>query len=717
MTTTLDQILVVFRTEVTELLDSLAQTVESLPPLAPANRREPVDRCLRIAHNIKGIAATIGVQPIRELAHATETALTRLKEEPDLPVAPACSTLLAAVTAMHNLAEDRPCDEGERLALVARLRGEAPAAPTAAAATAAAPAPPGPAPAAPEHASPAADRASVRVESSRLDRMMTFAGELLATHSRLGARAEVLHRLEEDLRARLRELEGDSRAQLSPVVRELDAIIEEDRRELAAFGRLTRDLSAAMKQVRMMPLAGLAPLWRQLVRESGQQLARKVELLVDVGEIEVDKYVLDRIRDPLIHLLRNAVAHGIEPAPERAAKGKPETGRVVMRASLQGPLVRLQIGDDGRGLDPRRIGEAALRRGRLDAARLARLSREEVLSLIFEEGFSTSESVGQVSGRGVGLNVVKAQVAELGGELGVSPTSAEGGACFELLLPVTVVSRKGLLVRAGTSTYALPIEHVLRTQRAELRSLEQVGGEPVQRVDGEEPLRLRWLSQLMGRSAERGSDRVKVVVLEKGAARLGLVVDEVLREEEYVIKRLPANLAGVAGVDGAIILADGALAVALNVPELFQRAAARLEGAPATAAAEAPERSRGGPKRRMRILVVDDVLTVRAMHRSILEAAGHEVGLAVDGEDAWQALQREPFDAVVSDVQMPRLDGCALTARIRGDPKLRDLPVILVTALGDPEEIAAGGRAGANEYLVKGRYESERLLAAVRRFA
>ncbi len=684
-----EQIAAIFRAEVASLLDSLAQGVEALPGLSGEPRRELVERCIRTAHNIKGIAASVGIQPIAELAHATETALVRHRGDPGLPLDATCPAVLQAVTAMEQLAQGRSPPETATLAahLVA---GTAPA----------------PAAAAGPGGAESQASASVRVESSRLDRLMGFTGELLSTHARLVARNEALVRLHESLHASLAGLEAPARAALAPCARGLQELLDDDRREQERFGRLTRDLGAAMKQVRMTPLSGLAPTWRQLVRESAQQLGRQVELKVEVGEIELDKYVLDRLRDPVIHLLRNCVAHGLE--PDRKAAGKPPVGRIRVSAAMHGPQVRLQVCDDGRGLDPERIGEAAVRRGLLTPELLAERAPSEILELIFEEGFSTAEQVGPVSGRGVGLSVVKGHVAELGGHLTVSAHSDLGGAGFELFLPVTVVSRRGLLVRAAGSIYALPIEHVQRTLRVDPGTLAQVEGEPVLQRAGEDPLRLRWLAPLMGRHEPRRPGPVFVVVLERGSAALALAVDAVQGEAEYVIKRLPSNLSGVRGVDGAVVLADGSVAVAVNVPDLFL-APSGMGAPPATA--PVPKAAR------KRVLVADDMLTTRALHRTVLESAGYEVALAADGEEAWDLLQREPFDVVVSDVSMPRLDGCGLVARVRAHPRLAQLPVILVTALGKPEEIAAGGRAGASEYLVKGRYESASLLAAVGRLA
>jgi two-component system chemotaxis sensor kinase CheA len=638
-----------------------------------------------------------------------ETVISGLKALPDdAQLTSACTRLLDSVTLMQRMAAGNDLDDEAAVVAEQLLEGKP-------LQTAAAPAAAEQKPSA-SAASDSAAIASVRVESRRLDRLAEYAGELLAMHARLTDRDESLQRFREALNEGIRELPTEARTLMNPLARNFERLLEADRGELERFGRLTSDLGEAMKHVRMMRLSSLAPTWRQLVRESAQKMGRQIELEVDVGEIELDKFVLDQIRDPVIHLLRNAVAHGIEPSQDRLALGKRDVGKIAIAAGLNGAMVRLEVSDDGRGLDPRYIGERAVRKGLLEPARLAQMAPTEVVELIFQEGFTTAENVGSVSGRGVGLGVVKSQITALGGRVAILLKPTLGGSTFELTFPVSVVSRKGLLVRSRSSVYALPIEQVMGTVRISRRDLQTVDGEPVWAAPGTGPLKLRWLSRLMGQPPEAtGTDRLKVVVLSWGEARLGLIVGEVLGGDEYVVKRLPSNLGGIQGVDGAVILADGSLAVALNVQGLFAAAASRSPVETQSASpSEAPPKDE--PARAKRILVVDDQLTTRAVHRSLLESCGHQVVLAADGEEAWEVLQREPFDLLVSDVQMPRLDGYALTARIRQSTPLKDLPVILVTARGTPEDIAAGAKAGANEYLVKGQYESEKLLASIRRF-
>ncbi|MGC4120788.1 MAG: response regulator [Myxococcales bacterium] len=698
----------IFRVEVSELLDTLGQGVERLRALPPGERAEPLSKLMRVAHNIKGVAASVGISAIERLAHASETALKELTQ-PEKDAGPAAAVLLEAVTAMQHLAQGKEGPPEEIPALVERLLGSVGASLSGNPAAAAPGPPPRPESPAPAVTEEAAAPASVRVETRRLDLLMEHTGELLATHARQAARVGELAELRDELE-RLQDLATPDRPALVTAMRRLDTLLVHERRELEAFGRLTRDLGSAIKRVRMLPLEGLAPSWRLLVRESAQQLGRQVELAVEVGDIELDKHVLDRIRDPLIHLLRNAVAHGIEAPGERKAAGKPAAGQVRVRATAQGTRVQLEVSDDGRGLDPARIGEAAVRKGLVSAERLAQLAPDDTVALIFEDGFSTAQTVDEVSGRGVGMSVARSQVQALGGQVQVA-FAGRVGACFTLTLPVSVVSRRGLLVRAGKTVYALPIDHVLRTARAPRSGLERTDGRErttIVRDEAGAPVRGFSLAALMGQREEARGDHLRVVILEHQGLRFGVFVDEVLREEDYVTKPLPSNLEGVRGVDGAVILADGSLAVAIDVAEL-----ARAERHPAGVARAEPTASAG---RKLRVLVVDDVLTTRTLHRGALEAAGCEVSTAADGEEAWEALQRARFDVLVSDVQMPRLDGFGLTGRVRAQAATRDLPVILVSALDRPEDLAAGASAGANEYLVKSHYEVEKLVAAVKRF-
>jgi len=695
----MDELVKVFRGEVGELLDTLGETLQVLRAAEGAERQEPLDTCMRIAHNIKGISASVGFDQVEKVAHALESALGRTAGEPEA-LEPLVAPVMEAITVMQRLAEGQ--DLGERPAgLVRKLLGEEqqPRSNTCrelskkregSEAT----------------GGPAAG--TLRVEASRLDRLMGFASELLVIHTRMVARKESLEELQKALEATMRELAPDARERLVPLRKKLEQQVSADRHELLHFGHLSQELSAAMKQVRMTPLHAQTPVWRRVVRECGEELGKQVELRVQVGDIELDKVVLDRIRDPLIHLLRNAVDHGIESPDARERAGKPRVGQVSVRADIQGATATIEIADDGRGLEPGKIARAAVARGVVDEARLSRMVAADIVELIFEPGFSTAEEVTRISGRGVGLDVVREHVTDLGGRVSVERGPLGSGTCFKLLVPVSVVSRKGLLVQAGQAVYALPIEHVVQTQRIARHELERAEGSWIHRGGSGEPLRIRSLAALMGGKAEKDEEpKLKIVVLAWGDARVGMVVSQVLREEEYVVKKLPPNLSGVPGVHGAVILADGSVAVAVDVSWLF---GAALERTPAA------EEARPATRATKRVLVVDDALTTRTLHRNVLQAAGYEVVCACDGEEAWRCLTEKGADVVVSDVQMPVLDGLGLTRRIRGSPAHRHIPVVLVTGCARPEDRAAGMAAGATEYLVKATLDSDRLVEAVSRF-
>jgi two-component system, chemotaxis family, sensor kinase CheA len=312
-----------------------------------------------------------------------------------------------------------------------------------------------------------------------------------------------------------------------------------------------------------------------------------------------------------------------------------------------------------------------------------------------------------VSGRGVGLDVVRRRLLELGGQARIAPPTL-GGTTFRLEVPATVVSTKGLLVRTHKASYILPTAFVSRTLRVTSSEVQRVDGGLAVHDQHGEPLRLRWLATLMGESREADTAKITIVVVSDGASRRGIVVEEIVAEVESVTKRLPWNVPQAHGVAGAMVLPSGEVAVVLDVPRLVATNAG-VEVSQDNAMQIAPT-----PARR-RVLVVDDSLTSRTLERNILTAAGYEVEVAVDGELAWQVLQDSTFALVVSDVEMPKINGLELTRRIRGHAKLKNTPVILVTSLDKPNDLAQGAAAGANEYVVKGRFDQRTLLDAVAR--
>jgi two-component system chemotaxis sensor kinase CheA len=395
--------------------------------------------------------------------------------------------------------------------------------------------------------------------------------------------------------------------------------------------------------------------------------------------------VLEAVKEPLIHLVRNAVDHGIEPPEARAAAGKPRRGRLAATiSSLEGGRVEIVLEDDGRGLDTARVREAAQRAGIAEPA-----GDEAALALVQQSGMSTSFVVTDVSGRGLGLAIVKEQVEKLGGDMVM--TSRPGhGMRIRLVVPASISTFRGLPVRAGGQTFLLPVgavEHVVHR-------------------DALDPaVTVAALADLLGVAAN-GTPPQACAILRSGEARAGVLVDEVLGDREVLVKDFAPPLVHLRHVAGAGLMDTSELVLILRPADLVAGAREVRPKRPEPAAE---------PTREATILVVDDALTTRAMERSLLEVAGYRVEVAVDGLEAWRMLRGGGFDLVVSDVDMPRMDGFELTSRIRADPRLADLPVVLVTALEGHEDQRRGLEAGANAYVVKSSFERSSLLETIKR--
>jgi two-component system chemotaxis sensor kinase CheA len=411
------------------------------------------------------------------------------------------------------------------------------------------------------------------------------------------------------------------------------------------------------------------------------------------------------VNDPLLHLVRNAVDHGLERPAERVAAGKAPQGFVEVSAEAAGGEVRVVVSDDGRGMDPRRLRERAVRLGLLDAAAAALMSDSEALELIFTPGFSTAETVTEISGRGVGMDVARSNIAELGGQVRVE-SQLGAGTRIVLTLPLTLVTTRVLLVRSGGGNFALPASSCQGTtwvRRAELRSLE---GQPTIVREGR-TMAVVALSDLLGLESPwplTAAERAPAVVAGSAKRPIALLLDALLDEREAVVKPLGTILARQRSYGGAVQLGDGSLVLLLN--PLLLNQGGRLASAPA-----APTRS---PRGRRRLLVVDDSFTTRELIRSILQSAGYEVAAAVDGADGLEKLRGAAADLVVSDVEMPRLDGFQLAAAIRDGQAGREVPVVLITSLASDEHRRRGLEAGASAYIVKSQFNQESLLDVVR---
>lgn len=501
---------------------------------------------------------------------------------------------------------------------------------------------------------------------------------------------------------------AETTADIQTVASELGHIIGDFEGYLTRQGRLVSEMEERLTRTRMVPLATLATRLHRTVRTTAQQLGKDVEFRIEGEATGLDKSVLEQIADPLLHLLRNAVDHGVEPAAVRRARGKPARGAIRLVAAHEGNQVVLRLGDDGGGLDTELIRATAVRQGMLDPAAAEGMTADELQGLVFRPGFSTASAVSAISGRGIGLDVVQAQVRKLKGS--VSMQSAAGaGTTFTISLPLTLALTRALLVEANRQTFALPLDAVRQLTRILRSDLEPAGDGLVVRI-GEQTYPAYPLGEVLNlKQPAAASERPPAVLLNTPAGPVALLVDRVLGGREIVVKSLGSHLRHVRGVWGATVMGDGAVVLILNPAELVRDAGPRRR---ATAPPKAPAAAAPGA---YTIMVVDDSPSVRRVVATLLQRAGWEVMLAKDGLDALEVLHHagRPVDLILLDVEMPRMDGFELLGTLRGQEAYRGIPVLMVTSRAGEKHRHKALELGAKGYVVK-PYQDEALLDLVR---
>lgn len=481
-----------------------------------------------------------------------------------------------------------------------------------------------------------------------------------------------------------------------------------DNRQLA---QVAGDLQDEVRRARMLPVSTVFDAFPRMVRDLARERGKDIRLVIQGGETEIDRSMVEQIKAPLLHLLRNAIDHGIELADAREVAGKPRAGTITLVASQQAGSIVIEIADDGAGIDLGRVRASSVRQGFLTAEAAEAMSDREVVWLIFRTGLSTSSAITDISGRGVGMDVVREQIERLHGMIDVDSQPGQGTR-FSLTLPLTVATTLCLLVRVCGQTLALPITNVVRLTRLASDEIGRADGRLGIHVDGRPVVLVHLADVLNLELAITHSDtasRQPAIILGVAEKRVAFLVDSVVGTQEVVIKHLPWPLNHVRTTAGATILGTGEVVMIMNVADLL-RSPARLVARPTTA----PDDARQAQKQTT-ILVADDSITTRMMEKNILEAAGFHVRIAADGLEAWNLVQSQDVDLLVSDVNMPRLDGFELAAKVRADKRLKDLPIILVTSLHTQEDRARGIAAGADAYIVKSSFDQETLLTAIRR--
>lgn len=479
-----------------------------------------------------------------------------------------------------------------------------------------------------------------------------------------------------------------------------------------ALGGMVNNLRDEMKKVMMFPFSTLLEIFPKVARDLSRDHGKEVVLEIRGGEIEVDRRILEEMKDPLVHLVRNCIDHGIERPENREGKNKSRHGTVIISVAPRDNKVEVVVADDGAGIAIARVRAAVQKLGLVSQEKLAGLADGDLLPYVFQSGVTTSPIITEISGRGLGLAIVREKVEKLGGTVSLE-SQPEAGTTFRILLPLTVATFRGILVRSGEQAFILPttyVERVVRLKTDEIRTVENretihLGGRAVSLA------RLGDVLQLPASKKEQErSDRFQAVVLAVGDQRIAFLADEIMNEQEILLKNLGPQLSRVRNFSGATVLGSGRVVPILNVPDLLKSAVtSAFLSAGVTAEAREEE------TRRESVLVVEDSITSRTLLKNILESAGYDVVTAVDGIDAFTRLRSADFDLVVSDVDMPRMNGFDLTAKIRGDKKLSEMPIVLVTALQSKEDRERGIDVGANAYIVKSSFDQSNLLEVIRR--
>ena len=476
---------------------------------------------------------------------------------------------------------------------------------------------------------------------------------------------------------------------------------------------LVDSLLVDIKGAIMFPFATIFEPLPKAARDLARDRGKDAELVTEGGAVECDKRILEEIKDPLLHLIRNCIDHGIETPEERKLLGKPARGAITVRATLlDSQRVELSVTDDGAGVDIARLQEMAVKRGLVSRDQVERLGKEELLEFIFAPGFSTRPMIDDISGRGLGLAIVREKAGKLGGNVTVE-SGPRSGATFRMILPLTLATFRGVIVRVGEQTFIVPALHLERVARIDRSAVKSVENRETVEMDGEVLSFVRLADILeMPRQEKRGGEPelVRLFVLGHEGRRIAFAVDEVLGEQEVLVKGLGRQLARVRNVAGATVLGTGKVVPILHSGDLLRSA---VKGAAAMAGA-LPERGEADAPRKA-VLIVEDSITSRMLLRNILESAGYATLSAVDGMDALALLRSEMIDLVVSDVDMPRMNGFDLTARVRASREFADLPVVLVTSLDSREDRERGIEAGANAYIVKSSFEQSNLLEVIKR--
>ncbi len=724
-----EKLLKIFRPEAKEYLQKLNENLLSLEK--DPNDEEVMEEILRVAHSMKGTAAMVGFKNIAEISHKIEDILKEINDNEVSDITSISPTMFEGfdtidkilkgeeldtediVSRLKKAAEDivseegkeekdKPSKEVKKKTQKKEKRKTSPEKEekTKESATS-------------KTKVPSLDiDDTVRVSVDKVNELMNLCGEMLLNWQKF-------QNYSVDLRQAIRSITASKIPQITrrqERLMNLEKNYKENTKSLDVTVNMLQDL---VMDIRMLPISTIFTLLPRVVHDVAIEYDKKVEVEIRGESTELDKRMIEHLKDPLIHIIRNAIYHGIETPKERLEKGKPETGKIILSAYQQGDRVYIQVEDDGRGVDAEKIRKAAVDKGYLPEEDAYKLSREDVLQMIFNTGFSSRDEADSISGRGVGLDVVKKSIEEnLVGQVMVE-TEIGKGTAFTIILPLTLLINTGLLVEAAGQIFVFLINAV--------ETVAYIDPFEIHSIEGENAVKIRdytvpilALEDVLGVKANGGEvfqqSEVPVVVVKYCNQRIAFAVSRLIRQKDIVIKTLQKPIGKLKNIAGVTILENGLPAVILHVPDLI----GTIKHKQFTASSMKSEREVSGEKKtgKKRIIVAEDSATTRDLEKSILESLGYEVDAFEDGAKAYENLQNSPpetYDLVFTDVKMPNMNGLEYCEKIRSNDQYSHLPVIIVSSMGSEEDKRKGLEAGADAYIVKKDFNQPKVSEIIER--
>ncbi|HTM63026.1 MAG TPA: response regulator [Gammaproteobacteria bacterium] len=742
------QLLATFQAELEEGANTLINGLVDLEKHSniPEKRAEDIESIFRTAHNLKGAARGLGISAVGDIAHNIETVFSKLKSDNtpiskntiDICMEAVDKMLMAMSSFTNNQPLEFDIENLNRRILDDSIdssedKDKTLSAPVPSVKTQDADAVAKPSPAnltdQMETNKKTAGSDTVRVQIKTIDKLSELSEEIQSSKIELDDYCGYVKHLDKSIQdfqeswkdmsseiessvnigegSRLQKIITRANDELLGIMSAMHKIRNDIISQTNDYARLSTSIQGEVAMLRLVPANSLLTLMPRYVRELSTELGKQAELVMNGGDVYIDKYVLDGLKDPFIHLLRNAIDHGIEDIETRKKNNKPLAGTISINFKDAGSKILIEISDDGGGIDYNAIKSKVKTAKHDEDDNIDALTNDQLQSFLFKSGFSTKDNITNISGRGVGLDVVKKNVQVLKGTINIESTPGKGTK-FIISVPLSISSERGLIVRIEDEVFVLPtanIDRVLSIKREDIVSIE--GGHAVL-IEGH-PVVIKSLATVLNlQNHVTNDDIVNIVVLSVSRYMVALAVDHILGEREIVIKAIQDPLANISCVSGATLLDRNKIAIVLDPDELM-----KLSIHTESQYQVVEDAGKDKKKESLRVLVVDDSITTRTLEKNILESKGYHVTTAVNGQEGWDIIQKQPFALIITDINMPIMNGFELTEKIKRNDKYSKLPVIIVTSLGSDAEKARGIDAGADAYIVKSEFESGTLLQII----